>query len=549
MGSQNAGSPQDMAISQTQPFSQTQAFQPQVATTLNHGVHARLVSLTEPNFTTFELRAEHKEVLIGRHPNCQICIKDKHISSNHIKIYRDEFHRYFAKELGSSGCFINDVFMKQGEHRALNHGDAITIGERPAIGEAMTTDSAEKPYAAFIFRVEGRKSSDGTSPSKDKSAKGATTQPGANGYPVQKQSRTAAQKTAEHTNRVTEEWVQQNWDVSHVLGSGNFSEVRLGVNVKKGDKYAVKVIDKKKFLAFQNNRESQLCLSDEAEVLRSLSHKNIVQCFEWFQSEAHLYLIMELVQGGDLLQCILEGGCFTESQARRIFQQLCDSVNYLHTDMNLVHRDLKPENILLLSKDRERMVVKIADFGLARKNMKSRDCRTFCGTPHYFAPEVINTFRDRESGQTAAGYGKQADMWSLGVILYILLSGIPPFEDEGLYEQITEGKYEFDVREWTTVSPEAKELVRSLMTVNPKARLTIKQALDHKWLNFSMPVSPGRFPSVPTPCSVPISGLQLPPSFSGKNVLNVLEGEKSEPATKRRRSDVSMLSSPKVDMS
>jgi len=153
-------------------------------------------------------------------------------------------------------------------------------------------------------------------------------------------------------------------------------------------------------------------------------------------------------------------------------------------NLNIVHRDLKPENILLTCRDREAMHPKIADFGLARKNMQSKDCRTFCGTPHYFAPEVINTFRDRETGANM-GYGKKVDMWSLGVILYVLLSGIPPFEEDGLYEQILEGKYEFDVREWTTVSPEAKELIRRLMTVNPKERLTIQEAFELRWLRLA----------------------------------------------------------------
>lgn len=516
--------PQDMVISQTQQFSQTQIFNPQLQP-LSHGVHARLVCTTTIGFT-YELRAEHKEVMIGRNPTCQIQVKDKHVSSQHLRIYRDDAHRYFVEEVGASGCFINEVFMKKGEHRALTHGDAITIGERPeAAGD-------HKTFAAYIFRVAGRKSSEGND-----AAEGDKRSANADGFASGTIAVTRP-RAVDGRNTVTDAEVSEKWDMSHVLGSGNFSEVKLGVDVKKGQKFAVKVIDKKKFLQFQNKRESQLCLSDEADVLRSLNHRGIVMCFDWFQTEAHLYLVMELVGGGDLLQCILEGGCFTEQQAKRLFRQLCEAVDYLHNTMHIVHRDLKPENILLLSKDRETMQTKIADFGLARKNMKSRDCRTFCGTPHYFAPEVINTFRDRESGQQA-GYGKQADMWSLGVILYILLSGIPPFEEEGLYEQITEGKYEFDVREWTTVSPEAKELVRSLMTVNPKDRLNINQALDHKWLRFTAQSSPARLPAVP-PCNLLTPPPLLPPNFAGKR----LEAATSEPATKRRRSDAMMLSSP-----
>ncbi|CAE8692914.1 unnamed protein product [Polarella glacialis] len=517
--------PQDMAISQTQPFSQTQMFDPQIQPS-THGVHARLVS-TISTFT-FELKAEHKEITIGRHPGCQIQIKDRHVSSQHLRIYRDDSHRYFVEELGASGCWINELFMKKGEHRALTHGDAITIGESPDV-----TSSENKPFAAYIFRIAGRKSSEGGNDaagegSANARATASSTGAGAAGRPV---------APADCRNWVTEQQLTADWDISHMLGSGNFSEVKLGVNVKRGEKCAVKIIDKKKFLQFQSKRESQLCLNDEADVLRSLRHPGIVQCADWFQTDAHLYLVMELVQGGDLLQCILENGCFLERQSKRLFRQLCETVDYLHNTMYIVHRDLKPENILLSNKDRETTQAKIADFGLARKNMKSRDCRTFCGTPHYFAPEVINTFRDRESGQQA-GYGKQADMWSLGVILYILLSGTPPFEEEGLYEQITEGKYEFDVREWTTVTPEAKALVRSLMTVDPKHRLSIKQALDHTWLRYPVLGSPARLPAVP-PCTN-LSMFTPPPRLPQPAQP---EGESSEPATKRRRSDVTMMTS------
>jgi serine/threonine protein kinase len=146
-------------------------------------------------------------------------------------------------------------------------------------------------------------------------------------------------------------------------------------------------------------------------------------------------------------------------------------------------------------------------------------------------PEVIHTFRDKET--PAAGYDKQADMWSLGVILYIMLSGMPPFEEEGLYEQILEGKYEFDVREWTTVSPEAKQLVQGLMTVKPKDRLTIEQALEHRWFRFAGPGS----------CASPARRPTPPPTFSESMAdPQPMQLEKAEPCAKRRRTheDVAM---------
>lgn len=377
--------------------------------------------------------------------------------------------------------------MKKGETKSLQHGDEISIG--------VFVENTKEIFAAFIFRVDDHESDPSREVADAVVPTGAAAPTGREAKDTVIPDGVMAQSDGKKIK--SEQWVRDHWDTRTTLGSGNFSEVRLGVNVQEGTKRAVKVIDKKKFLQFQNKRDSHLSLSSEADVLVGLNHAGIVGFFDWFETDNHLYLVMELLHGGDLLQCILEHGCFTESMARRLFRELCEAVRYLHT-RHIVHRDLKPENILLTTKDRDNMHLKIADFGLARKNMQSRDCRTFCGTPHYFAPEVINTFRDRET--PAAGYGKQADMWSLGVILYIMLSGIPPFEEDGLYEQILEGKYEFDVREWTTVTPEAKELVRRLMTVNPKDRLTIEQACEHRWLRFSAPgscTSPARRPAPP----------------------------------------------------
>jgi len=282
---------------------------------------------------------------------------------------------------------------------------------------------------------------------------------------------------------MSEQWVRERWDTRTVIGSGHFSQVRLGVRVKDGEKFAVKVIDVGKFLTFQNKRDSHLALTSEAEVLTTLQHPGIVRCHEWFDTGEKLYLVMELMLGGDLLQCIIEHGCFSEARGRELFRQIVSAVGFLH-ERHIVHRDLKPENVLLTAKDPATACTKLGDFGLARTTHRTQDCRTFCGTPQYLAPEVIRTFRDQEAG-AGGGYDQRADMWSLGVILYIMLSGMPPFEDEGLYEQILEANFEFDCCEWNVVSPEARGLVRQLMTVDPKCRPTIQQASDHiasRWL-------------------------------------------------------------------
>jgi len=468
-------------LSQTQNVAASQLGKPPALGQDEADVHAKLVSLTQPG-VEWEIRRDMKQIEIGRNPACGIFVQDKRASGTHARIYRDGCFRYFIEELSPNGCWCNESWMKKGDTRALQHGDSISICVHPK-------DTKNEPFAVFIFRLAGHTSDPSKDPQAAAAAAGADAPAGSIPAKMRPADLAAAEQGALSRHHVTEQWVQEHWDMRTLLGSGNFSEVRLGVQIEVGEKYAVKVIDKKKFMNFQNKRESHLSLRSEAEVLTSLDHPGIVRFHEWFETDTQLFLAMELLQGGDLLQYILEHGCFREDVARRLFGDICKAVRYLH-DRSIVHRDLKPENILLNCKVVDEMMPKLADFGLARKNMKTKDCKTFCGTPHYFAPEVIHTFRDKECGQPS-GYGTQADMWSLGVILYIMLSGLPPFEEDGLYEQILEGKYEFDVREWTEVSEEARELVKQLMTVDPKARLTIQQALAHKWFTLANgPASP-----------------------------------------------------------
>jgi len=251
----------------------------------------------------------------------------------------------------------------------------------------------------------------------------------------------------------------------------------------------VKVIDKAKFNAFRKTRDSHLTLRSEAEMLTGLEHAGVVRFYEWFETSTRLFLVMELLGGGDLLDYILEHGCLSEDMACRLFREICEAVAYLHA-RGVVHRDLKPENVMLTTRSDD-FHAKVVDFGLARKNVQSRDCRTFCGTPQYFAPEVISTLKDRAEG-SESGYGTQVDAWSLGVVLYIMLSGAPPFDDEDgrLYRRILDGRFEFDVPQFRAVSSEAKDLVRGLLSVNPKERLTVPQALEHPWLRGIASPSP-----------------------------------------------------------
>ena len=197
-------------------------------------------------------------------------------------------------------------------------------------------------------------------------------------------------------------------------------------------------------------------------------------------TENNLFIILELADGGELFDKILEKVRFSEKEAKLHFYQMVSAVEYLHKK-NIAHRDLKPENILL-SNDDSNPLIKISDMGLSKLVDHTTFLQTFCGTPQYLAPEVLIS-RVRGDGS----YGFEVDMWSLGVILYILLCGCPPFStertDKSLVRQVCDGDYSFPKSKWANISDSAIDLVTKLMTVEKNIRLTAKQALAHPWLN------------------------------------------------------------------
>lgn len=252
------------------------------------------------------------------------------------------------------------------------------------------------------------------------------------------------------------------------LGRGAFSIVKLAINKETGAKVAVKVIDKTK-MSEQYKKNLQM----ETDILRKVRHPNIIQMNEIYETDEYLFLVMEMVTGGELFDKIIEKGCYTEGEAAILVRKIVSAIDYLH-DLDICHRDLKPENLLLASKD-EDTEVKIADFGLSKIISKQVMMQTACGTPGYVAPEVLS----------ATGYEKEVDMWSIGVITYILLCGFPPFFGETvpeLFEQIMGADYDYPEDYWNDVSDEAKAFIDALLVVEPAKRMTTKQALEHPWL-------------------------------------------------------------------
>ncbi|XP_023813940.1 calcium/calmodulin-dependent protein kinase type II subunit beta isoform X22 [Oryzias latipes] len=253
------------------------------------------------------------------------------------------------------------------------------------------------------------------------------------------------------------------------LGKGAFSVVRRCVKLSTGQEYAAKIINTKKLSARDHQK-----LEREARICRLLKHPNIVRLHDSISEEGFHYLLFDLVTGGELFEDIVAREYYSEADASHCIQQILEAVLHCH-QMGVVHRDLKPENLLLASKCKN-AAVKLADFGLAIEVQGDQQAWFgFAGTPGYLSPEVLRK----------EAYGKPVDIWACGVILYILLVGYPPFWDEDqhkLYQQIKAGAYDFPSPEWDTVTPEAKNLINQMLTINPVKRITAQEALKHPWV-------------------------------------------------------------------
>ncbi|XP_034230575.1 LOW QUALITY PROTEIN: calcium/calmodulin-dependent protein kinase type 1-like [Thrips palmi] len=281
--------------------------------------------------------------------------------------------------------------------------------------------------------------------------------------------------------------VDDKYNLKELLGTGAFSEVRLAESRERpGELFAVKIIDKKALKGKEDSLENEIKVlrrfsesakrrndPEGAENGPRLTHPNIVQLLETFEDKHKVYLIMELVTGGELFDRIVQKGSYTEKDASDLIRQVLEAVDYMH-EQGVVHRDLKPENLLYYSPDEDSKIM-ISDFGLSKME-DSGIMATACGTPGYVAPEVL----------AQKPYGKAVDVWSIGVISYILLCGYPPFYDENdanLFAQILKGDFEFDSPYWDEISDSAKDFIRQLMCVEVEKRYTCRQALQHPWIS------------------------------------------------------------------
>jgi calcium/calmodulin-dependent protein kinase I len=252
-----------------------------------------------------------------------------------------------------------------------------------------------------------------------------------------------------------------------VLGTGGFAIVRRCTKRSTGEVFAVKIVNKDKL-----DESSEQSLRDEVRILKMLDCPYIIKIYDFFEEEHFFFLIEEFVEGGELFDRIAKKTVYNEYEARELVLVLLTAVKYCH-DRDIVHRDLKPENLLMAHKG-EDAGIKLADFGLATL-VKGQELVQDCGTLDYCAPEILNRNH----------YGKAVDLWSVGVITFILLAGHPPFfdpDDAIVAQKIKRCDYCFDDEDWHHVSEEAKHLIKCLLQVNPVERYNVDQALNHKWM-------------------------------------------------------------------
>ncbi|KAJ3021796.1 UNVERIFIED_CONTAM: Checkpoint kinase 2, partial [Siphonaria sp. JEL0065] len=368
-----------------------------------------------------ELGEERDQVVLGRGGDVDVAVLGASISAKHCRIYRvrdDAGSVVMVEDLSRFGTFVGGKLVGRDKRTMLTHGAEIMLGNGGKTG--------------FIFHIV-----------KDSNS--------------QLNNLDTPQSPFE-----------AKYDMQEIVGRGNFSTVRLAVNKETGKRCAVKIIDKSKFTF---NAKVLTALEREVEILRAVQpHVNVVQFEDSFEEAGGmLFIVMEFLPGGDLQKLVMDRGLLKEEEAKWLFLQMVTVLKHLKAK-GITHRDLKPENFLVADGD----ILKLADFGIAMGSSKALS--TMCGTPAYLAPEVI----------LQKPYDDRVDIYSVGVILFFILSGGgTPYQDAAtemeLFTRVKNGDADWSAPSWAVVSPAAKDLIKSLMRLNPDDRLKLEDIESHPW--------------------------------------------------------------------
>ncbi|ORX46153.1 kinase-like protein [Piromyces finnis] len=426
---------QESFESQTQTQTQTQTqktAQPPIIFKENQWALLRNFNL--PHSNDFYCSLPSILLRFGRHRNCDYVIKGNCISGIHFILYlkRNEITKEYYVEIeniGKNGTTVNSVNLKEHQKLTLTNNDIISV----------VKDGDQSYEFLFLLNHSFKESNPNT--------------------------------------------IYSKYEIKNIIGSGAFSTVRKAIRKSDGAEFAVKIIEIGKFYF---NEAAKIGFKREIEILQKLDHKNIIKFCECIQEDEKLYLVTELMKGGNLLNLIEQKNGIPEIESRILYRQILEGLKYLH-DRKITHRDIKPDNILLeiekynlnhndsYSQNIDtandfKVIAKISDFGTA----KDTGLQTFCGTPSYLAPEIMNN----NTGQKKF-YDSKVDCWSLGVVLFQMLSNLLPHKD------FNKSIIDFTNNIWTRVSFNVIDLIENLLIVDKEKRFSCDQALNHPW--FSMP--------------------------------------------------------------
>ncbi|KAL9897653.1 ovarian-specific serine/threonine-protein kinase Lok-like [Glossina fuscipes fuscipes] len=352
------------------------------------------------------------------------------ISKEHFVIKRmgcNLSHPVYIKDLSRNGTFVNGEKIGINKQRILQNNDIISL--------------SHPTYKAFVFADLGPK---------------------------------------DHLNFPKE--VTSNYYIDCKLGSGSFGFIHLVYNRRTCEMFAMKIVKKNPLTTINNeftNLNDPKRVLNEAKIMKKLRHPCVVNLYDIYDKPDSMYMILEYMKGGDLLNRVVNNKRLSEKISKLYFYQICHAVKYMH-DKGITHRDLKPDNILLATCD-EDTLVKVSDFGLSKFAQNDSVMNTVCGTVVYVAPEVLVS-------ESRGAYTKKVDIWSLGVVLFTCLSGMLPFSDDygtPVREQIKRGKFRFIGSSWTTVSKDAMSLIKKLLVVDALRRPSIEEIIQDNWLKDS----------------------------------------------------------------
>lgn len=420
-----------------------------------------------------DLRADVEEVVrekasikkvwtFGRNPACDYHMGNiTRLSNKHFKILLGEDGNLLLRDNSTNGTWLNGQKVERDRNQILSQGDEITVGVGVPEDTLTLVVFINEKFKQSLdqLRLNGLRNNLEKSNGKSKllSSSGASV------------SRTG---------------VFMDFSIKdEVVGQGAFATVKKAVERSTGKTFAAKIISKRKVMGNMDG------VTRELEVLRKLNHPRIVRLKGFYEDDEFYYLLMEFVSGGDLMDFVAAHGSVGEDAGREITRQVLEGVKYIHSK-GISHRDLKPDNILIEQDDP--VLVKITDFGLAKVQGNGTFMKTFCGTLAYVAPEVIAGKAGAEENEKRNEYSSLVDMWSMGCLVYVILTGHLPFSgstQEQLYKQIKNGSYHEGPLKDFRISEEAKDFIDSLLQVNPNARPTAEKALQHPWIKMTQTYS------------------------------------------------------------